>query len=238
MTKQFFKYRKNPLVFIGTPTSDVKNYCWDEFYSRVNALSYKKRKFAIIDNSKSRKNLKNLRKIGIECDYVNPKQKDAIKFICESHNALRRIFLSTKAEYFLHLESDVIPPQDVIERLLLHEKAVVSAPYFINVGDKSHLMIIEKEADTIGSLETTRMDNFADFKIMDGQLHKVHSAGLGCTLIHRDIMKDIKFRYEEGFNAHPDTFFAIDLDAKGIPFYVDTGILCEHRNSPFAHIVG
>jgi ABC-type sulfate/molybdate transport systems ATPase subunit len=39
------------------------------------------------------------------------------------------------------------------------------------------------------------------------------------------------FRFEKGRNFHPDSFFAMDLYRKGIEVHVDTGILCQHRNT-------
>lgn len=76
-----------------------------------------------------------------------------------------------------------------------------------------------------------------DINIMDGKLHKVFACGLGCTLIHKDILKKIKFRWEEGFGVHPDTFFAFDLDTENIPQYIDTSFMCDHQNSKWSKVL-
>ena len=64
-------------------------------------------------------------------------------------------------------------------------------------------------------------------------LMKVVSAGLGCVLIHRDILKDVKFRYV--LNTFDDRWFFIDLYNKKVPVYADTSIKCRHLiyNRPY-----
>jgi hypothetical protein len=71
---------------------------------------------------------------------------------------------------------------------------------------------------------------------VDGDVKKVFSCGLGCVLIHRSVLKEVVFRYEEGSPVHPDSFFYADLDAKKIPVYVDTSIYCKHDNQTMVRI--
>ena len=79
--------------------------------------------------------------------------------------------------------------------------------------------------------ETYNLDE-NDIDFVDGDVKKVFSCGLGCVLIHRSILQQVGFRYEEGSPVHPDSFFFADLDQKGFPVYVDTDIYCEHFNIP------
>lgn len=227
---------KKPKVLIGTPTAQIKDYCWNEFSERVDQLTYKKSAFYLVDNSLSRKYHKKIRKQRVDVGFVKRKSKSNIQYICESHNMIRDYALKHNFDYLLHLESDVIPPIDVIERLLSHNKAVVSAPYHINFGDRSQLMLVEQEPNTIDFLETEMMSIEDGFLFLDGTLKKIHNGGLGCTLIHKSVLEQIPFRYMDGYHAHPDTFFAIDLAVKKIDFHVDTSIMCEHRNSEWVEL--
>jgi hypothetical protein len=203
-------------VFIATPTNIVKDYAWEAFYAGIKALTYKKKVFWVSDNTKGNDYAHKLRKLGVNVAKVKPKNKTNIEYMCESHNMLREMFLKSEAQFMLHLESDVIPPPDVIERLLIHKKNVVAAPYFIDFGTDSHLMLIDKEDKSNNVQHTMRIDKGFDFKIMDGKLHKVMNGGLGCTLIHRSVMENISFRHEKDF-------------------FVDTSILCKHLNSEWTH---
>lgn len=222
-------------VLVGTPYNEVKEYCFDEFLQRATNLSYKHYDFLIADNSKSNKIYKSIIKSGIESVHIKPKNKVNQKFILESHEALRRAAIKGGYDYLLHLESDIIPPHDIIERLIVHQKPIVSAAYFISQGEDSHLMLQEIESD--GQLRETRnVQNGYDIMQVDGKLKQVYAAGLGCILIHKSILKKFQFRWQEGAPVHPDTFFAHDLHSLETPQFIDTSIICEHRNSNWLEI--
>lgn len=229
--------KKNEIkVLVVTPHNEVKNYCFDKWLDRVTNLTYPNYDILIADNSPSNKNKKKIMKAGVSCIHIKPKNKANQKYIAESHDALRNYALIKGYDFILHLESDVFPPHDIIERLLVHRKTVVSAMYFIDFGDKSHLMLqgIENIGGTLKF--TTNIEEGHDIQYVDGQLKEVYACGLGCMLIHRSILEKIKFRWEEGAFAHPDSFFAADLKTLGIKQYLDTSILCHHENSSWATI--
>lgn len=234
--KSEFLNKKDIKVLVVTPHNVVKNYCFDEWLARVTNLSYPNYDILIADNSPTNKNRKKIMKAGVKCIYIKPKQKANQKYIAESHEALRYQALLLNYDFILHLESDVFPPQDVIERLLVHRKKVVSGIYFIDFGENSHLMIqnIENIGGTIK--HTTNIEEGHDIQIVDGQLHEVYACGLGCCLIHRSILEQINFRWEEGSSAHPDSFFAADLKRLNIQQFIDTSLLCEHKNSSWSKI--
>jgi cellulose synthase/poly-beta-1,6-N-acetylglucosamine synthase-like glycosyltransferase len=223
-------------VLVITPQNEVKNYCSDEWSSRVTNLTYPNYDIMMADNSSTNKNKKKIMKMGIDCIHIKPKHKSNQKYIAESHEALRNYALIRGYHFVLHLESDVIPPHDIIERLLVHRKKVVSAMYFIDFGVDSHLMLqnIENVGGTVK--HTTMINEGHDIQIVDGQLHEVYACGLGACLIHRSVLEQIKFRHEEGASAHPDSFFAADLRQLGIKQYLDTSIICDHKNSSWATV--
>jgi GT2 family glycosyltransferase len=231
-----YRQKKKVKILLGTPHNIVKDYCFEDWIERATNLSYPNYDILIADNSPTNKNKKRLMKRGIDAIYIKPKQKANQKFIAESHEALRIQALKHGYEFMLHLESDVFPPQNVIEQLLAAQKSVVSAPYFINHGENSHLMLQDIEAIGTKIRNTMNMDNGIDFNFVDGKVKQVYACGLGCTLIHRSILEKIRFRWEEGAFAHPDSFFAADLHNMGIKQYVDTSIICEHRNSSWSKI--
>lgn len=225
---------KNHKVLIGTPHSDKKNYCIEDYIARVKTLTYHNYDVLIVDNSEDRKNYKRFLKEGFNAIHVKPKNHNIQKILAESHEEIRKFAIRNNYDYLLHLESDVIPPCDVIERLMIHNLPIVSAMYMIDFGTRSHLMAQEME-DFGGIRETINYKDGSDLMLVDGNLKKVFSHGLGCVLLHKNILDKFEFRHEKGLGLHPDSLFSMDTDAMGIPKFIDTDILCEHNNSEWIY---
>lgn len=224
-------------VLVVAPHHEIKNYSFHEWAKRVSNLTYPRYNILIADNSPTNKNKKKIVSMGFDAIHIKPKHKANQQYIAESHDALRVQALANNYDFILHLETDVIPPHDIIERLLVHRKTVVSAPYFIKFGEESHLMIQNIE-NIGGTLKyTTNIEDGHDIQYFDGQLKEIYACGLGCCLIHKSVLKKIKFRWEQGASMHPDSFFAADLKLLGVKQYLDTSILCEHRNSSWSKVV-
>lgn len=225
---------KRRRVLIGTPHSDKKNYCIEDYINRVKSFTYPFYDVLIVDNSDTRKNYKRFIKEGFKAIYVKPKHHSIQKILAESHEAIRKYAIANNYDYLLHLESDLIPPPDVIQRLMIHNRPIVSGMYMINFGSDSHLMA--QDIESFGELrETINKQNGSDLILVDGKLKPVFHCGLGCVLISKRILKDIEFRHEVGIGMHPDGFFALDTDAMGIQKYIDTSVLCEHNNSEWIY---
>jgi hypothetical protein len=216
-------------VLVGTPTSDKKAYCQDDFISNIKSFSYP-HKSLIVDNSADRKNHKEIIKEGINSIHIKPNNKPVHAVLAESHEEIRKYALRNNFDYLLHLESDVFPPSDIIQRLLIHNLPIVSAMYMIDFGKESHLMAQEMEG--LGEIRETRnLKNGQDLLFINSGLKQIFHCGLGCVLISREVLEKIEFRWEKGATIHPDGFFAFDTDQLGYNKFIDTSILCRHENS-------
>jgi cellulose synthase/poly-beta-1,6-N-acetylglucosamine synthase-like glycosyltransferase len=237
MMKEFRKLKKFK-VLVGCPHSDIKNYGLDDYLAMITNLTYDKKYYdvLIVDNSKDNKNTQMIRKAGVDCLHVKPKHKSNQAYIAESQEMLRQAAIKGGYDYLIMIESDIRVPFDIIERLLSHQKQVVSAPYFINHGHESHLMLqqIEQTGDTVRF--TLNEDNGFDILQVDGKLKKVYACGFGCIAIHKTVLEKVKFRWEEGADTHSDSIFAADLNYMGIPMYLDTQLLCDHLNSNWSEV--
>lgn len=220
-------------VLIGCPTANVKDYCFDDWINKVRCLTYDNKEIFVVDNSESRDYYDYLKNKYPDINFarVVPTQYSSFKkALAKSHDLIREYAIKNKFDFLFHLESDVFPPIDVIERLLESKKKIIGGLYHIELGGESKLMVQELESFGNAHRETYNL-NESDLNFVDGKVKKVFSCGLGCVLIHKSILKDIQFRYEEGSPVHPDSFYFADVDQKGHKVYVDTSILCEHENT-------
>lgn len=128
--------------------------------------------------------------------------------VYESVNYLRELFLRSDCDYFLTVESDVLPPVDA---LYLLEKAsetydIVGGIYYPPEHHKPEWF----DAEFNMLIESSRVFS-------------------GCTLYPRRVIQNIEFRYDpEDPRNFPDTFFSWDAIEKGYTMCLDTGVKCDH----------
>jgi hypothetical protein len=225
---------KLPRILIGAPQSDKKNYCFDEWLANVRNFTYPKENVEIFlaDNSDTPDNYRYFtQKLGIKGTYIGGK-KNIIEKIADSHNAVRKYALDNKFDYLFHLETDIFPEETIIEKLLFHRMKLTACPYHVNIdmdGSFKRDMCVEILLEDTQTFKKAVLVSDAD-EFFDGKLKICQAAGLGCVLIHKDVLQQIPFRYERGVSSHPDSFFAVDCILKNIPFYIDTGLFATHKN--------
>nr|MBI4156523.1 glycosyltransferase family 2 protein [Candidatus Woesearchaeota archaeon] len=220
-------------VLVGCPTSFHKEHSLKEYSESIKNLSYKNYDILLVDNSPDDKYTKKIKSFGLKVK-KGPYFESARERIVFSRNILKDEAIKNY-DYFLSLEQDVIPPKNIIERMLNHEKKVITGIYFarnIVKGKKVLMPLVYKEINSNKKLPDMRSLN--ELEIGNG-LIQVVSCGLGCVLIHKDVLKKITFRYEKDKDAFDDRFFCIDLYNKNIPIYCDTSIICKHLilNRPY-----
>lgn len=221
---------KKPKVLVGCPTAAYYEYCLDEYAKSVKSFTYPHYDVLLVDNSKDDSYIKKIKKKGLNC-VKGPYSEAARQRIIDSRNILREKTLEGGYDYFFSLEQDIVPPKDVIERLLSHKKKLVSGVYFIHENHYTlepkmgglYTMIWVADPKLKGNVRTLTLE-----EVETPQLLKVRSSGLGCLLIHRDVLKDIKFRYDDFFTFFDDQWFGFDCYKKGFERFVDTAIKCKH----------
>tara|TARA_Y100000310_G_scaffold201978_1_gene202048 strand:- start:972 stop:1679 length:708 start_codon:yes stop_codon:yes gene_type:complete len=220
-----------PRVLVGCPTSDHKSYCLKEYSEMLKSLSYSNFDVLLIDNSKTGdyyKRIKDLRIPVEKIDYVEPARERIVR----ARNLIVEKVLEGDYDYFLSLEQDVIPPSDAIQRLLLHNKDIVSALYFkkcdIKVGDsfrKEVLPLVYVEHDK--SKDLVRQPRFKE--VSGNDLMEISSCGVGCLLIHRKVFeKGVRFRYDKDKPPFDDIWFCKDARKEGFDIFLDCSIKCKH----------
>lgn len=221
-----------PRVLVCAPQHETKMYAFEKWFNRVKELSYQNYDVFLADNSPTEDNVNYMKSLGINCQWI-PSNKDGLIFtIADSHQACADYALKNGFDYVLHLETDIVPPRDVIESLLIWKKSVIGGHYDLFHGSKRKSMIQEMEFydRSITNFNSAQQVEEMEPLYFDGNIHRVYHIGLGCILINVNLFKKIKFRAMKGVNLHPDSFFAEDCMSYKIPVFIDTNIQCKHYN--------
>ena len=215
-----------PKVLIACPTSKHHKYCLKDFTDAVKNFTYPNYDILIAENSKDDEYFDELKKAGFNV-VKGPWHDGVIPRITASRNLLRDYMLKNNYDYYFSMDQDTIPPGNVIERLMKHDKDIVSGVYFnfhmVN-GKPIEMPMVFVDYD-----DETEMMKYVEMRqLAKPQLMNVSAFGMGCVLIKRQVMEKIPFRYDEKKGGFEDVFFCYDARKLGFGLYVDTNVRCDH----------
>lgn len=227
-------------ILIAAPTASAKNYIFDKWVINARNFTYPDTQIILFDNTLDNgANAKYLNKRyrqlfghneGFLAIHSQIKSNSVIERMAYGHNQCVEKAKELGCKYLFHLETDILPPADIIERLLFHNKPIVGALYYRDEGLHRRPMIQVPIVKAPRILESANMLEGIDTTFVDGTLKRVSHVGIGATLIHLSVFNNIKFRFEKGEALHPDAHFANDCIRNNIPIYCDTSIVCQHHN--------
>jgi len=229
-----------PKVLIGAPIYDQKEYCREAWVKNVEQINYPNFDWCLVDNSKKSRYFRELKEKHPGHIYRSPRGNNSRDGVAYSCNVLRKKVLDEGYDYLLMVESDLFPPKDVVHRLLRHGRPVVGLPYEIGTDKVRGLCIFVPEMRSNGLLATRRLKKEEEPAFMDGSLQRVHGMGVGCVLIHKDILEEFPFWYSslddermkgKVVRKHPDVYFYLQLHNNHIKVFCDTSVLVYHDNS-------
>lgn len=215
-------------VLVGCPTAEIKAYCLEEYVKGLKALTYANKDLLLVDNSATPDYAARIKALGIPV-VTDPPLADVKERIAHSRNVLREKALKEGYDYLLSLEQDVIPPPDVIERLLQHNVKVITGVYFTIYdidGEAKMRPLVWKQDPTNADNVIFMNEEVKAARGKKADLHEIASSGVGCILIHRSVLEKIKFRVANG--TYDDMPFCKDAAANGFKVYADLAIICKH----------
>jgi len=223
-----------PSVLVGCPTYEGYRYCLKTYADRVTSLSYPQYDVVLADNSQGNDYAHEIKLQGLEV-IRGRHLKNVYERIVESRNLLREKMLKGKYDYFLSLEQDVIPPIDIIERLIRHHKDVASGIYYklygVKVRGKDGVVRDKKTLLPLVFTFSNEKDKMCVCypKDVEGDhFFKIRACGLGCALISRRVLEKVKFRYDPSKSTFDDFLFCSDVIDQGFDIYADTSVKCKH----------
>lgn len=230
-----------PRVLVGCPTHELKSDSLEHYVQGLDTLTYPYYDVLIEDNSPTPDYAQRLQEHAAHWEKKHPGRtfevlhtqnttRTARERIVHGRNLIRERVLNGGYDYFLSLEQDLVPPANILERLLAHQKEVVSATYFNRkIVQGQHR--IEIMAGYYHDPEEKARGVFRDYGfnlILPSCVMKVDYTGLGCTLISRTALEHISFRVNPETPHYDDMLFCMDLEKRGKEVFLDSGSWCRH----------
>ena len=186
-----------------------------------------------------------------------------IDILCNKQNLLRERFLASDCTHYLNLETDTIPPENMLTDLIKHDVDIVSALYMIDTqefqkfdlnslpkkrgqigeavkesldaGHSGVIVVRQKKIPTVWGIFGTksRLWDLEDALPQRG-LVRVFSSGMGCLLIKRELLEKLNFKIQIGTEQQfTDFIFHKEAYDLGYQAFVDTDIWCNHLHKDF-----
>jgi len=156
-------------------------------------------------------------------------------YLPEARNEIHNGFLDTDMPYMLMLDDDVLPPPELVEALMMHDKALVGGWYKNKrLPAPDHPIVYDwKRAWTLkGGFHGDK--GFMHRKKPGKGLEKVAGMGAGCWLMRRDLAEALGPNPYSMYVESSDTFMTEDLvlckkiTDLGYDIWVDWNIECAH----------
>ena len=224
----------SPRVLVATTVYDGKDYVFNRWWRRVRELNYPNYDILVVDNSATDDYYRKLKRRGVPVAKV-PRGKHSREGVANASNYIRNRVLEGNYEYWMSIESDLIPPRNIIQRLMAHGRLSVGCLYVIGYAaspdQPMRPCLFETRRNEIGELETYNLPPHEGFGMFGTGLQKIHGCGLGCTLMHRTFLEKYRFWYVDNMIKHSDVFLYMDLHNNCYEVFVDTDIIIPHYNS-------
>lgn len=221
-------------VLIGVITYDGETYCRKEFLNSLKNLTFSSRDIVIVTNSgaadaadlKAKAEAINLQ---IEVIVSNP-SSEKLEEICAHNRAkIREHFLNGDWSHLFFVDSDTFVPTNSVEIMFADNKSIVGGVVLNGVTDATNQQRI---LPTIWVKKGTDVKRVSITDILLPRLINVHSTGMACVLIAREVLEKISFieRFEK---ISEDRAFFADAQKAGFSLWIDTRLKCTHLKFPF-----
>jgi glycosyltransferase involved in cell wall biosynthesis len=134
-------------------------------------------------------------------------------------------------DYLFSVDSDITFDPLTLDRLLNHDKDVVSGLYRQRVGD----VVLEAYDREYRNIPANMM--------RQNSLIEVGAVGFGCVLVKKEVFETIgypQFVYKSGLTTQDtfseDVYFCKTAREKGYSVWLDSGILCGHKGTTWFNL--
>ena len=151
--------------------------------------------------------------------------------VYESRNKLAKYALTIKADYILWLDSDIIPPQDLIDRMLVHMEnglEIVSGLYFRRQYPFTPVLFKSYEEQE----RVIKWDEYTKADFPKEPVFEIAGCGFGCVMMNTELLFDLALHFQDFFTplkaSGEDISFCYRAGELGHKIYCDQTIECTH----------
>ena len=158
-------------------------------------------------------------------DIPDPDRAQGHMNMFEKYARARQMALDGGYDALLTVEADIVMPRDGLAKLVEVDAQVVYGLYCSRKAHYGHNWLVVLEYGSVYAKPASLDENFrqeAWGKVVESAGH-----GLGCTLIRRETLEIIPFRYPDPLVAC-DWYFALDCQAAGARQAHHCGVVCGH----------
>ncbi len=218
-----------PKVLVGCPTYGGHGFCIKRFLTSLKEIRYPDFDVLFVDNSEKEDHANLIKSQGYEVIRNKEKTDDKVHAIIQNRNILIKRVLEKDYDYLLFLDTDVLAPERVIEKLVSHNKDIVSGvcPGRQKIKGRSLIApVIYDFADKEGYVKPIPIN-----KILEDTFFEIAACGFGCCLIKKEVLQKINLRYNKELGGGEDFPFCKDAREKGYKIFADTSIRCTHMHA-------
>jgi hypothetical protein len=181
---------------------------------------------------------------GIKIDFVGITERTLVD---TARNTLAKEFLKTPSDWSFWMDADMILPKETIVRLLETAKKkntkLVTGVYYQR-GNKHWPVLWTRSPElekggtpkVINQDEYDQNENVGMFTVPGPaatEPFKVHSAGFGCVLAHRNVLESMEFPWFRFIwqKCSEDFYFFINAQKKGYELWADPSLHLGHVGS-------
>lgn len=240
---------QNPKVLVASPLYDGMNYCIKEFLNSIKSLAYNNYDVLLVDNSKTDDFFNELKKErGIKVIKDNTKEKENIQRLVSSRNKILQYALDNNHEFVLMMDSDVLPPPNIIEELLNCKKDIVGGLYFNYFQSSGITKLLPVAWAFITPEEFEEIKNKVDLapsikshldlrrhltqeEIKTKELLKVRYPSAGCVLLSKKVFEKVKYgilEMPQNLKTSDEIYFFDKAHELGFECFCHTKIKCRH----------
>lgn len=169
------------------------------------------------------KSIYDLDAAGNELDFMFTRGYDCAK----ARNAIVQDSLKGGYDYTLMVDSDIVIPKNTLKTFLSDP-----CPIIMGIYPKKNSITGETNITKDGTKNYSERYTYADLPV-DSRF-PVKGGGFGCTLIHQDVFKHLKYPYfhyviyDYGAFLSEDYYFCTQARAAGYTIWADTRVRCGH----------